>query len=185
MPLGDVTVAATLAGVAILLTLLLAWSIHRRRAGRPTARLRRVCCDMLNNVVIPDGEDGQIQLEYALLCPRGVVVIDLKRLSGKLFASDSMREWAMISASQRSAISNPQGALYDRIAAVKRLLPDVPVEGFIGLTGPGELSKGSPSHVITLDALIAELQAELRSADQPREEIRSAWEHLRQSSIKL
>ena len=49
-----------------------------------------------------------------------------------------------------------QSALYDRIAAVKAVAGDVPVEGRIVFTGRGKFPKGLPKWTLMVDSLRAE-----------------------------
>ncbi len=150
------------AAIALVIALAgaLALVIYRRRTGTVEARLKDCCVSVLQNVLIPDGEEGEIHIEYALLCTRGVVVLNLKEIAGNVFGSDSMQEWTVITGKSRYTFMNPQQGLYDRLAAVRRLLPDIPVHGYVGFPDSAKFTKGRPSHVVMVDELITELQAE-------------------------
>jgi hypothetical protein len=50
-------------------------------------------------------------------------------------------------------ILNPLESLYDRVAAVRLLAGDVPVEGRIVFTDRGRFPKGRPPHVSRLGSL--------------------------------
>ena len=65
---------------------------------------------------------------------------------------------------------------------MKRLVPDVPVHGYIAFTGNAEFTKGVPSHVV----LFAELTDELeREYAQPAaiDAYLSAWDALKARTI--
>lgn len=178
MPLSTLT--AVLLTVAALFTVTLVVLIVRRRRRLPSARLNKCCSDLLHQVLIPtgkEGEEAEIQLEYALLCPRGIVIINLKDIAGNVFGSDAMKEWAVITGKSRFGFSNPQYGLFDRIAAVKALLPGVPVTGFIAFGSQASFTKGIPSHVIKFDELVAELTQELAQSDAPA--YTDAWDKLK------
>ena len=53
-----------------------------------------------------------------------------------------MAEWTVMDGAQRFTFTNPQSALYDRIAAVKAVAGDVPVEGRVVFTRRGKFPKG-------------------------------------------
>jgi hypothetical protein len=53
-------------------------------------------------------------------------------------------------------LDNPQPALYDRLAAVKALAGDFPVEGRLLFSNIGKFTKGMPKYVIMLDAIEVE-----------------------------
>lgn len=166
----------------LLLTILLWWLVFRRRAALPRNRLRKVSIDLLQDVLISDGDGGQIHLEYAAFCLRGIVLVNIKQLEGTLFASDAMNEWAIISPQRRTAILNPQGGLYDRTAAARRLVSDMPVYGYIAFTGNFEISKDAPSHVIAMDALIAELQGEQQGGTEVSPAWAAIWAEFKQAT---
>jgi hypothetical protein len=57
---------------------------------------------------------------------------------------------------RRYTFDNPQPALYDRIAAVKALVGEVPVEGRLLFSNVGKFTKGKPKWVLMLDAIEVE-----------------------------
>ncbi len=179
-----ISLTSVLSGLLILLLVALAWLIWRRRRQLPEARLRRNCSDLMSQILIPtgkDGEEAEIHLEYALLCPRGIVVLNLKHIRGNVFGSDTMQEWAVLTGKSRFGFPNPQDGLYDRVAAVTALLPDgIPVHGYIAFGKQALFTKGVPSHVVMFDELIAELAKE--AAQAVPSTYHSAWEQLRNAA---
>ena len=83
------------------------------------ARLERVAFDAVHQVLVPDGMGGFIHIDHLLLTPRGVLVLDTRRVAGLIFGGDQMSEWTVMGRGHRYTFDNPQPALYDRIAAVK------------------------------------------------------------------
>lgn len=173
--------ALLLAALAVALLVTLIVIVSRRRSRRPRARLAAGSRELLTNILVPDGEGGEIQIEYALLCPRGIVILNLKEVDGNVFGSDSMQEWAVISDKSRFGFRNPQDGLYDRVAAVRRLLPDVPVHGYIAFTGKAQFSKGVPSHVVLFDDFVTELQQEAKS-DLAVDAFLPSWAQLKENA---
>ena len=110
----------------------------------------------LVNTLVPDGMGGGFHVDYLLLTLRGVVVIDLRDVRGNIFGGDQMAEWTVMDGPRRFTFTNPQSALYDRIAAVKAVAGDVPVEGRIVFTRRGKFPKGLPKWTLMVDALRAE-----------------------------
>ena len=171
------------AGVVALLALILWYLRRRRRLRSPAARLRQAADDVLTNFLVPDGDGGEIHVECAVLTPAGVLIVDLKQVEGHVFGSDTMQDWTVIASRRRFTFSNPQPALYDRMAAVKRLLPDVPVSGCVAFTAGADFSKGLPSQVALFDELIADLAHERREAGPIGDALRSGWDFLRQEAV--
>ena len=146
--------------VLVLVPLGLAIFIIRRRLARSIpARMRAASPYLLHDFLLPDGNDGEIYFEYALLTPSGIVVVDTKDVEGNVFGSDAMNEWTVIHNNKRFTFRNPQRGLLDRVAAVSALAPDTPAVGYIAFTDRARFSKGQPSHVIFFDSLIDDLKA--------------------------
>lgn len=172
-------------GGMFILALILLWALLRIRTTKNVeSMMRSASREMLTNFLIPDGSGGQILIEYALLSPRGVVVVDVKDVNGHVFGSDAMHDWTVISEKRRYTFSNPQHALYDRMAAIKRLLPDVPVTGFVAFTEHADFTKGQPSNVAELGELITVLQKEKKARRaEPLDRFLPNWDRLRHEAV--
>lgn len=130
------------------------------RAWRRRAAYRRlensiiaVGSEHLRNVLVPDGMGAVMHIDYLLLTSRGVLVIDLRDIRGNIFGGDQMTEWTVMSGASRSTFQNPQHALYDRVAAVRALCGELPVEGRILFTRRGKFPKGLPRWTLMVDSL--------------------------------
>jgi len=174
-----IALIATAAALLVLLSLL----VFKRKTAEPQSLLRKVSQAYLSQFLIPDGQGGEIHIENALLCPRGIVIIDFKDIEGNIFGSDAMQDWTVITGSKRFTFANPQHGLFDRTAAVSYLVPDVPVTGYIAFTGRGKFTKGQPGYVIGLDALIKELTAEARDSGEAIKAYWPSWEILRDAAV--
>jgi len=178
--LDDPLLLALVGSVLLLVLVLLLW--RRARRGRSLAvRLRQACLDILTNIAVPDGEGGQMHVDYALLTPEGVVLLDLRDVEGHVFGSNTMQDWTVLAENRRFTFANPQHVLHDRVAAVKRLLPDTAVEGIVAFTSRARFTKGMPDHVVQADAYIEELRA--RVADREAPGLRDAWDRLRNEAV--
>jgi hypothetical protein len=80
-------------------------------------------------------------------------VLDTRRVAGLIFGGDQMSDWTVMARGRRYTFDNPQPALYDRIAAVKALVGEFPVEGRLLFSNVGKFTKGMPKHVLMLDGL--------------------------------
>jgi len=163
------------------------WRLRQRRRRDIDRRLREACRGVLANFIIPDGNGEEIQVQYALLTARGILIIDIKDVEGHVFGSEAMQDWTVIADDRRFTFANPQPGLWDRVAAVKRLTPEVPVIGFVGFTGRARFTKGQPRSVTLLEPLLQDLEKEASSAGASSsasgEGYLTAWERLRQAAI--
>ncbi len=171
-------VAAGLLGVLLFW----AWSWYRRYRARKAlhAAVTGGAADHLADSLVPDGMGGSFHVDFLLLTLRGVVVIDLRDVKGNIFGGDQMAEWTVMDGARRSTFPNPQSALYDRIAAVKAVAGDLPVEGRIVFTRRGRFPKGLPKWTRMLDALRAEIPAaDIESPADTIARFREGWQRLR------
>jgi hypothetical protein len=156
-------ILAAAAVLVLALVVFLARRIWLRGRGPLLEQaLRDVAIDRLRDVLLPDGMGGQIQVEHLLLTGNGIVVIDVKAFEGTIFASDRMEEWTVIGRRGRFTFPNPQGTLYDRVAALRQLVRDVPVAGLVLFSHAADFTKGRPKDIV----LPGELMDRYRKPDK-------------------
>jgi hypothetical protein len=157
-----VVVGVVLAGIGVFLAI----RYWRRSRSDIDGALREVAVESFENVLVPDGMGGRIQIEQLVLTAQGIIVIDIKRYDGVIFGSDRMNEWTVISRRRRFTFPNPQNTLYDRVAAVKQLVRDVSVVGYVLFPDTADFSKGRPRDVILPQELAERHKKPDRSATE-------------------
>ena len=180
-PLAWLLIAA---GAVLGFLLFWAWSWYRHYRARKAlhAAVTASAADHLVDSLVPDGMGGSFHVDYLLLTLRGVVVIDLRDVKGNIFGGDQMVEWTVMDGARRFTFANPQSALYDRIAAVKAVAGDVPVEGRIVFTRRGRFPKGLPKWTLMVDALRAEFPAaDFESPAETIARFHAGWGSLREA----
>ncbi len=175
-----------LLAAALLLVLLLGWWLYRR--GRVGNQLQRVLDDIAHDridaVLLPNGDDGEIQIDHLLLTSRGLLIVDIKDVSGTVFGSDKMENWTVIGARHRFTFANPQPALYDRIAAVRQIVRQVPVEGRLVFLDGAQFTKGVPDLVAHIDDLYAEFHEDDKAAVKFKiEAFKPHWDLVRKAAL--
>jgi hypothetical protein len=188
-PFGLTQVQLVLIAVALIAVALIGffggryWMLRRRDARR-VAKVTAGAADFLRNVLVPDGNGGDYHLDFLLLTSRGVVVIDMRDITGNVFGGDQMTEWTLMDGPRRSTFVNPQSGLYDRIASVRAVAQDAetPVEGRIVFTRRAKFPKGLPRYTVMLDSVAAEFPrlgaAELELAVS---RYRTGWARIKQA----
>jgi hypothetical protein len=146
-------------GAVILLGLL--WFLVRALRVRSADRrlhqgIISVSLEHLHDVLVPDGNGAVMHVDYLLLTSRGIVVVDLRDQRGNIFGGDQMTQWTVMNGATRATFQNPQHALYDRVAAVRALASELPVEGRILFTRRAKFPKGLPRWTLMVDSLRAE-----------------------------
>lgn len=154
------------------------WLRHRAR-GQLIRAFEAASAALLKDVLIPDGSGGHLHIDFLLLTGRGLLVVDFRDAAGIVFGGEHMREWAVMNGNQRSTFLNPLETLYDRVAAVKAIAGEVPVEGRVIFTERATFPKGRPPQVLRLASLEAEYPPpEPGSSPHPAERWRAAWDEL-------
>jgi hypothetical protein len=170
--------------IAVLLLACAFWGFraYQRRARRRAllARLGRIAFDAAHQVLVPDGMGGFIHIDHLLLTLRGVLVLDTRRVAGLIFGGDQMSDWTVMGRGHRFTFDNPQPALYDRIAAVKALVGETPVEGRLLFSNVGKFTKGIPKWVLMLDGIEVEFPVvdQNMKASPPVAQYADAWARL-------
>ena len=113
-----------------------------RGARRCSTRLDRIAYEAAHQVLVPDGMGGYIHIDHLLLTPRGLLVLDTRRVPGLIFGGDQMSDWTVMGRGRRYTFDNPQPALYDRIAAVKALVGRIPGRGAVAVLQHRQVHQG-------------------------------------------
>ena len=176
------TLAYAGAAVVLIVLLLLFWRWYRRRRAR-AAILTAVtggAFEYLRDVLVPDGQGGSLHVDFLLLTARGCVVVDMRNVAGNIFGGDQMTEWTVMHREQRYTFGNPQAGLYDRIAAVRALASELPVEGRVVFSARGRFPKGLPRYTQMLGSMAAEFPAaEREQSGAIPESWRADWGRVR------
>lgn len=175
-----VLAAAALLVIGLLWRLLRAWRLARARR-RLEAAITGASVESLRDRLVPDGAGGagMLHVDYLLLTARCLLVVDVRDIPGNIFGGEQMTDWTVMSGAYRDTFRNPLHALYDRIAAVRALCPDVPVEGRVLFTARGKFPKGMPPLTLLVDSLQAQFSAEdARAARNATGALRDAWQRL-------
>ena len=170
-----------------LLLLSLTWLLYRFiRSRRNSLRrvFKEISFERIEGLIIPNADEGEIQIDQLLLTSQGLLIVDIKDVQGTVFGSDKMQDWAVISDQRRYTFSNPQPMLYDRIAAVRQIVRQVPVAGRVLFLDGAEFTKGVPGLVCTLNDLVEEFgEPDKKAAKFKIEAFRPHWELIQKAAI--
>lgn len=169
-------IALLLAAMSLTVLLVLAWWFWRW-AHTPPRELNRLlrahAHSVLADVVIPDGVDGYIHLDYLLLTPTGLRVVDTLNVQGVVFGAPRMDEWTVMQGHKRHSFRNPLYGLQDRVAAVRSLAIDVEVEGAVVFCRGAHFPKGLPEGTLEYHDL-SSLKSDAAVADN----LLDAWKKI-------
>jgi hypothetical protein len=171
--------------LAVLL-LLVVWFVYRRFFAGGSS-LEKALADIgyqrIEALVIPSADEGEIQVDQLLLTSNGLLIIEVKDVQGAVFGSDKMQDWTVIAEDRRYTFPNPQPALYDRIAAVRQIVRQVPVAGRVVFLDGAEFTKGTPSLVCTVEQLVADFSEPDKNAAKFKiEAFKPHWELIQKAA---
>jgi hypothetical protein len=158
---------------------------RRRSEDRSLAKIfAAIAFERIDGLVVPNGDDGEIQIDHLLLTSNGLLIIDVKDVVGTVFGSDKMQDWTVINDERRFTFANPQPALYDRIAAVRSIVRQVPVTGRVLFLDGASFTKGVPNLVRKFDELLEEfVDRDRTNAKMKVEAFKPHWERIRASAV--
>jgi len=169
-----------------VLALLIVWIIYRYLRGRNNALQRaldEISFERIEGLIIPNADEGEIQIDQLLLTSQGLLIVDIKDVKGAVFGSNKMQDWAVIGNEGRYTFSNPQPMLFDRIAAVRQVVREVPAGRILFLEG-AEFTKGVPGLVCTIEELVNEFgEPDKKAAKFKIEAFRPYWELIRKAAL--
>jgi hypothetical protein len=149
--------------LVLLLGGLLFW-LRARRGVRLDQVLNEISFERIDGLVIPNGDEGEILIDHLLLTSKGLLILEIKNVQGTVFGGDKLQDWSVIGETGRYTFVNPQPGLFDRIAAVRSIVREVPVSGRILFDDGAEFTKGVPELVSNLDRLLEDFGEQDRNA---------------------
>lgn len=176
-----------LIALAFIALILCGWLIYRyvrRFGGGLQHAIASVSFDKVEGLVIPSADEGEILIDFLLLTSKGLLVLEVKDVTGTVFGGDKLRDWSVIADDGRYTFSNPQPALYDRVAAVRQIVREVPVSGRILFLDGAEFPKGVPDMVTSVAGVIDEFGELDKSAAKFKiEAFKPHWEKIRKEAL--
>ena len=181
---GDNPWLLPMVAVVSLLFVWLIVKIIRRKSGGLEHALAEISFDRIEGLVIPSADEGEILIDYLLLTSQGLLILEVKNVQGTLFGGDKLQDWTVITNERRFTFSNPQPALYDRIAAVRQIVREVPVAGRILFLDGAEFTKGTPGMVSNLTQLVEEFgEPDKKAAKFKIDAFKPHWELIRKEAV--
>jgi len=130
----------------------------------------------LNNVVLHDGIDGYIFIDYLIKLPNLVLVINTYNYEGYLFGGERVDQWAQLIRYKSYKFDNPLYRLLESIQVLKDRIRDTRVEGRIVFSNNGSFPKGIPPGISLLDTLKDDISQLVNSREMVSDAI---WESLK------
>ncbi len=172
-------VAILIVTVALFLILLL----NRRRIlvrihdWRIRRCLDRIGSEQIRNLVCADGLDGYYMLDRLALTADAILLISYKPYGGNIYCAEQISEWTQVVGQKSFKFENPLFELENQLTALRMVVGNVPLRGYLFFNLSAQFPKGHPDSVMKPDSIPAGfLPGEDAGASA---EILSAWETLK------
>ena len=113
--------------------------------------LKNTGSDVLHNVTIPDGMDGNIFIEYLILTPKKIILLGVKRYRGLIFAAEKIDLWTQVIGNKSYKFNNPLLQLENDALALVAKIENAIIEEKVLFINGSEFPKGKPEKVISVD----------------------------------
>ena len=116
------------------------WRIRRALAKRSP--------DVLHDFILPGAYGGLAKIDHAILTAGGILCIQAKHCNGIVFGGEDEAQWTNVDGVKRRRFLNPLIQNEGRPRALRKFVPDVPVDNLIIFTGSVEFTTPPPRNVI-------------------------------------
>ena len=148
----------------------------------------------LHDIILPDGIEGYTYIDYLLLTPNGMIVLDINFSEGHLFGGESVDQWTQVVNNKTYKFNNP---LYNNLNKCQAVLWNVTnnmkddthansnleTHGWIAFSSAGNFPKGIPDHVSMINDLKNDLEEKFNLSAAASESTRKIWDQLHDLSI--
>lgn len=148
----------------VLLIVLIGWLLIRRRRSFHGQLVKSMSANMLDhaeNLVIPDGLDGWLQIRHLFRLRQGFLIIETCNIDGHIYAAENMQQWRSIVAGRSYPFINPLQHCRHAMHAIHQIAPEVPVFYHVVFPAQANFPKGKPSQVSVVSQMQADLQTML------------------------
>ncbi len=162
----------------IVLLALLNWKNIRRfwLEWRTQRCLNQIGIKQHRNIICPDGLDGEFILDCLVMLPDTILLISTKRYPGNIYCAERISEWTQVIEQKSYKFENPLFDLENQLTALRHMIPNVHVTGYLFFDHTARFPKGHPDRVLIPDSIPDEfLQT---SYAEPDLAILTAWESL-------
>lgn len=162
--MSDFTLYNIAISLVLLLVALVGWLIIRRKRSFHKQLVRALSAyslDHVENLVIPDGLDGWLQIRHLFRLRQGFLIIETCDIDGHIYAADNMQQWRSLMAGRSYAFTNPLQHCQHAMHAIHQVAAEVPVFYHVVFPVQANFPKGHPSRVSRVSQVEADLQTML------------------------
>lgn len=140
--------------------------------------LKKAGKESLHNVIISDGLDGKIFIEYLILTPTKILLLGVKKYQGLIFAAEKIALWTQVIGNKSYKFENPLHQLENDALILNSKIENSKIETKVLFIKGSEFPKGKPENVVTISEVKKWPKYYVAAADITAA-LRADWERLR------
>lgn len=166
--------AASVLGVALVVAFVL---LRRGRRSPLQRALQRCGSAVLADLRIPDPVEGRVDIDFLVLTPESIVLVDVRDYEGLLFGGEHTDVWTQMLRGKSFYFGNPLHHMRVLVEAVRQQVGKVPVRGLVVFTDAGRFPRGCPAGAVELQHLENECAKHQGTGEVPAVLLK-AWQGL-------
>jgi len=149
----------------------------RLREWRIQRSLSRIGCEQIRNLSCADGLDGYYKIDRLALTRDAILIISYKPYVGNIYCAERISEWTQVIEQKSFKFANPLFELENQITALRLIIGNVSLHGYLFFNQSALFPKGHPASVLSSNTIPEQFLAE--NCEPVNPEIRHAWELLK------
>jgi len=149
----------------------------RLRDWRLQRCLNRIGSEQIRNLICADGLDGYYSFDRLALAGDRILLISYKPYVGNIYCGEHISEWTQLIGQKSFKFENPLFEMENQLTALKQIVGDVPIQGYLFFNYSAVFPKGHPSSVLQPDSIPGQFQRE--QVKEPQAIVRVAWDRLK------
>ncbi len=134
----------------------------------------------LKNVAIQISIDETVYIDYLILLPKGIFVLNILKYNGIIFAGENVECWTQLINKKSYKFPNPLHDLDICESAIRSVIDDCNVIGHIAFDSNCQFPKGKPQRISLLHELPDELEFSNEEVDS---DLKEKWQTLKNSDF--
>lgn len=149
----------------------------RLRDWRLQRCLNLIGIEQIRDLVCADGLDGYYSIDRLALTRDCILLISYKPYVGNIYCAEHISEWTQLVGQKSFKFENPLFEMENQLTALKQIVGDVPLHGFLFFNHSAVFPKGHPAAVLQPDSIPPQfLRDEVRDV---KASVRLAWDCLK------
>ena len=172
-------IALALVGLALALVIF----VNRKRLQmhlrewRTQRCLNRIGSEQIRNLVCADGLDGYYRIDRLALTRDAILLISYKPYGGNIYCAERISEWTQVIGQKSFKFTNPLFELENQLTALRLLIGNTPLHGYLFFNHSALFPKGHPASVLNPESIPDQFLA--ANCEPINPDIRIAWDVLK------